>query len=62
MEKAIEIGQQIGYIKPPKGTIIEANEIHKFKPHEHAFYVLVLRESLLQPYLELQMVHIKRLN
>lgn len=37
MEKAIEIGQQIGYIKPPKGTIIEANEIHKFKPHELCF-------------------------
>lgn len=37
MEKAIEIGQQIGYIKPPKGTIIEASEIHKYKPHELCF-------------------------
>ncbi|MDE6407975.1 MAG: ribonuclease J, partial [Anaeroplasmataceae bacterium] len=37
MEKAIEIGQQIGYIKPPKGTIIEASEINKYKPHELCF-------------------------
>lgn len=37
MEKAIEIGQQIGYIKPPKGTIIEASDIHKYKPHELCF-------------------------
>ncbi|MDE7264641.1 MAG: ribonuclease J [Anaeroplasmataceae bacterium] len=37
MEKAIEIGQQIGYIKPPKGTIIDASEIHKYKPHELCF-------------------------
>lgn len=37
MEKAIEVGQEIGYIKPPKGTIIEANEINKYKPHEICF-------------------------
>ena len=37
MEKAIEIGQQIGYIRPPKGTIIDASEIHKYKPHELCF-------------------------
>lgn len=37
MEKAIEVGQQIGYIKPPKGTIIDPSEIHKFKPSELCF-------------------------
>lgn len=37
MEKAIEVGQQIGYIKPPKGTIIEAGEINKYKPNELCF-------------------------
>ena len=37
MESAIEVGQQIGYIKPPKGTIIEAGEINKYKPHELCF-------------------------
>lgn len=37
MEKAIEVGQQIGYIKPPKGTIIDASEINKYKPHELCF-------------------------
>lgn len=37
MEKAIEVGQQIGYIKPPKGTIIEASEINKYKPNEICF-------------------------
>ena len=37
MEKAIEIGQQIGYIKPPKGTIIDASEINQYKPNELCF-------------------------
>lgn len=37
MEKAIEVGQQIGYIKPPKGTIIDSSEIHKYKPNELCF-------------------------
>lgn len=37
MEKAIEVGQQIGYITPPKGTIIETSEINKFKPEELCF-------------------------
>ena len=34
MEKTIEVGQQIGYIKAPKGTIIDASEMNKYKPHE----------------------------
>ena len=37
MEKAIEVGQQIGYIKAPKGTIIDASEINQYKPHEICF-------------------------
>lgn len=37
MEKAIEVGKQIGYIKAPKGTIIEASEINQYKPHELCF-------------------------
>ncbi len=37
MEKAIEGGQQIGYIKPPKGTIIDASDINKYKPNELCF-------------------------
>lgn len=37
MEKAIEIGQQTGYIKAPKGTIIEASEINKYKPSQLCF-------------------------
>lgn len=37
MEKAIEVGQQIGYIKAPKGTIIDAGEINQYKPHEICF-------------------------
>jgi ribonuclease J len=37
MEKAIEVGQQIGYITPPKGTIIESSEINKYKPEELCF-------------------------
>lgn len=37
MEKAIEVGKQIGYIKAPKGTIIEAGEINRYKPHELCF-------------------------
>ncbi len=37
MEKAIEVGKQIGYIKAPKGTIIEAGEINKYKPNELCF-------------------------
>ncbi|MGM9970561.1 MAG: ribonuclease J [Anaeroplasma sp.] len=34
MEKTIEIGQQIGYIKAPKGTIIDSDEINNYKPNE----------------------------
>ncbi len=34
MEKTIEIGQQVGYIKAPKGQIIDASEIDKLKPEE----------------------------
>ena len=34
MEKTIEVGQQVGYIKAPKGTIIDASEIDKYKPNE----------------------------
>lgn len=34
MEKTIEVGTQVGYIKAPKGTIIEANEINNYKPNE----------------------------
>lgn len=34
MERAIEIGQQAGYIKAPKGTFITANEINHYKKHE----------------------------
>lgn len=37
MEKTIEIGQQIGYIKAPKGTIIEATEINNYKTNELCF-------------------------
>lgn len=37
MEKTIEIGQQIGYIKAPKGTIIEASEINNYKTNELCF-------------------------
>lgn len=34
MEKTIEVGQQVGYIRCPKDTIIEAEDINKFKPEE----------------------------
>lgn len=34
MEKTIEVGTNVGYIKAPKGTIIEANEINNYKPNE----------------------------
>lgn len=34
MEKTIDVGQQIGYIKAPKGTFIDASEIPNFKPEE----------------------------
>ncbi len=34
MEKTIEVGQQIGYIKAPKGTFIEPHEINNYEPHE----------------------------
>ena len=37
MEKTIEIGQQIGYIKAPKGTIIDAGEINSYKANELCF-------------------------
>ncbi len=34
MAKTVEIGQQVGYIKPPKGTIIEPEDIQNYKPEE----------------------------
>lgn len=34
MEKTIEVGMQCGYIKAPKGTVIESNEINNYKPAE----------------------------
>ena len=34
MEKTIEVGQQVGYIKAPKGTIIDQNDINNYKPNE----------------------------
>jgi len=34
MEKTIEVGQQVGYIKAPKGTIIDQSEINNYKPNE----------------------------
>jgi len=34
MEKTIEVGQQVGYIKAPKDTIIRAEEIGNYKPEE----------------------------
>lgn len=37
MEKTVEIGQQIGYIKAPKGTIIDATEINNYKSSELCF-------------------------
>lgn len=37
MEKTVEIGQQIGYIKAPKGTIIDATDINNYKSNELCF-------------------------
>ncbi len=37
MEKTIEVGQQIGYIRAPKGTIIDASEISNYKTNELCF-------------------------
>ena len=37
MEKAIEVGQQVGYITPPKDTIIDTSDINKYKPEELCF-------------------------
>ena len=37
MEKTIEVGQQIGYIKAPKGTIIDATEISNYPTNELCF-------------------------
>jgi ribonuclease J len=34
MERAIEAGIQTGYIKPPKDTIISADDLNKYRPHE----------------------------
>ena len=34
MEKTIEVGQQVGYIKAPKGTIIDSTTIESYKPEE----------------------------
>lgn len=34
MEKTITVGQQAGYIKAPKGTIIDGSEIDLYKPNE----------------------------
>lgn len=37
MEKTIEIGSEIGYIKAPKGTIIDSSEINNYQPSELCF-------------------------
>ena len=37
MEKTIEIGQEIGYIKAPKGTIIDSSEINNYQASELCF-------------------------
>ncbi|MBQ6783411.1 MAG: ribonuclease J [Acholeplasmatales bacterium] len=34
MEKTIEVGQQVGYIKAPKGTIVLPEDINNYKPSE----------------------------
>jgi ribonuclease J len=34
MAKTIEVGLQIGYIKAPKSTFIDENELNKYKPSE----------------------------
>ena len=34
MEKTIEVGQEIGYIKAPKGTFIEPSELNNLKPNQ----------------------------
>ncbi|MGM9972150.1 MAG: ribonuclease J [Anaeroplasmataceae bacterium] len=34
MEKTIEVGQQVGYISAPAGTIIDASEINNYKLNE----------------------------
>lgn len=34
MEKTIEVGQAVGYIKAPKGTIIDASEVNNYKQNE----------------------------
>lgn len=34
MERAMEIGQQTGYVKAPKGTIVSGDEINQFKADE----------------------------
>ena len=34
MEKTIEVGQQVGYIKAPKGTIISPEEINNYPPEK----------------------------
>lgn len=34
MEKTIEVGQEIGYIKAPKNTFIDPSQLNNFKPHE----------------------------
>ena len=34
MEKTIEVGQQVSYIKAPKGTIIDSSTIDNYKPEE----------------------------
>ena len=39
MERAIEAGQQTGYIKAPKDTIIEADKVNRYKPHEMTILV-----------------------
>ena len=34
MEKTIEVGQEVGYIKPPRGTIIQPEDIDKYDPNK----------------------------
>ena len=60
MESAIEIGRELGYINAPKETFIETNQINRILQMKLQYYVLVLKVSQWQHYLESQMVHIDK--
>ena len=49
MEKAIVNGVELGYIKVPKGTIIDPSEMKTTMPVRFLSCVPVLKESLWQP-------------